>query len=365
MDRKVRRSSSRLMDISAKKVFKVLNPRNVWIPVILGIGIVFFLFYNDPNVTSDNLHLIFDANKEGVFFSLLTLILRHAGYAYRLRLITDNEISWMRCIVIIVLWEFASAVTPSVVGGTAVAVFILTMEGLNFGKSLAFVMVTAILDNLFFVLAAPGVMLLAQGQVFPDVEAANLQIGNSLPYFFFISYGLIAIYTLIMSYGLFAKPRSFKWILLKVTSWGWLDKWRHQASMYGDQIIMASSELRGKHAKYWLMIASITIFIWCMRYITLNSIVSSFADVSFGEHMVIFSRQVIMWIVMLISPTPGSSGTAEYFFIPFFEQYLGSYTFISAIFWRLLTYYPYLLLGAIVLPKWIKKVFFKNKHKKP
>lgn len=353
------------MDISTQKVFKVLNPRNVWIPVVLGIGIVSFLFYNDPNVTSDNLRLIFDASEEGVFFSLFTLILRHAGYAYRLRIITDQEISWVRCIMIIVLWEFASAVTPSVVGGTAVAVFILTMEGINFGKALAFVMVTAILDNLFFVVAAPSVMLFAPGQVFPPVEAADLQIGNSLPYFFFISYGLIAIYTVVMSYGLFAQPRAFKWILLKCTSWKWLAKWKQQAGVYGDQIIMASAELKGKKAKYWVLISSITLFIWVSRYITLNSIVTSFAQVSFGEHLVIFSRQVIMWIVMLISPTPGSSGTAEYFFIPFFEEYLESYTFISAIFWRMLTYYPYLLLGAIVLPRWVKQVFFKNGIKKP
>ncbi len=350
-----------LMDISAKKVFKVLNPQNVWIPVLLGLGIVFFLFYNDPNVTADNLRLIFDAKPEGVLLSLFTLVLRHVGYAYRLRIIADGQLSWMRCIVIIILWEFASAVTPSVVGGTAVAVFILTMEGLNFGKAMAFVMVTAILDNLFFVLAAPAGMLLAPGQVFPAVEAADLQVGNSLPYFFFISYGLIALYTAIMSYGLFARPRAFKWILLKVTSWGWLNRWKHQASLYGDQIIVASAELKGKKIHYWMLIIGLTLFIWSVRYLTLNTIVASYTTVTFGEHLVIFSRQIIMWIVMLISPTPGSSGTAEYFFIPFFEEYLESYTFISAIFWRMLTYYPYLLLGAIVLPRWVKAVFFKKK----
>ncbi|MFY0653634.1 MAG: flippase-like domain-containing protein [Cyclobacteriaceae bacterium] len=350
------------MEVNAKEVFKVLNPKNVWVPVALGLGIVGFLFYNDPNVTANNLNLIFDANSEGVFLSLITLLFRHAGYAYRLRVISDEKISWIRCIAIIVLWEFASAVTPSVVGGTAVAVFILTMEGLNFGKSIAFVMVTAILDNMFFVVAAPTVMLLAPGQVFPQVEAAELQIGKSLPYFFFISYGLIALYTVIMSYGLFAKPRAFKWILLKLTAIKWLKRWRYQASMYGDQIIMASAELKGKHIKYWVIISLTTIFIWCSRYITLNTIVTAYAEVSLGEHMVIFSRQVIMWIVMLLSPTPGSSGMAEYFFIPFFEEYLGEYTFISAIFWRILTYYPYLILGAIVLPRWIKNRFFKKKE---
>jgi uncharacterized protein (TIRG00374 family) len=353
------------MSVNSQEVFKVLNPKNVWIPVAIGLGIVFLLFYNDPNVTVDNLNLIFDAKSSGVLLTLGTLIIRLLGYAYRLRVISDQEISWIRCVVIIVLWEFASAVTPSVVGGTAVAIFILTMEGLNFGKAIAFVMVTAILDNMFFVIAAPTVMMLASGQVFPEVEAGQLQIGNSLPYFFFISYALIAVYTLIMSYGLFAQPRAFKWILLKITGLKWFKKQRTKAGEYGDQIITASAELRGKSSKYWITISLITIVIWCSRYLTLNTIVSAFTTISLGDHVVIFSRQVIMWIVMLISPTPGSSGTAEYFFIPFFQEYLSEYTFISAIFWRSVTYYPYLLLGALVLPKWLKKVFSKKGQKKP
>ena len=352
------------MKVDAQEVFKVLNPKNIWIPVLIGLGIVFLLFYYDPNVTIYNLNLIFDAKSSGVMLTLATLAIRHLGYAYRLRIISDKEISWIRCIVIIVLWEFASAVTPSVVGGTAVAIFILTMEGLNFGKSIAFVMVTAILDNMFFVVAAPTVMILASGQVFPEVEAIQLQIGNSLPYFFFISYALIAVYTFIMSYGLFAKPRAFKWILLKLTSLKWSKKWRMKASEYGDQIITASSELMGKSSKYWIPISLVTIVIWCSRYLTLNTIASAFSYVSMGDHLMIFSRQVIMWIVMLISPTPGSSGTAEYFFIPFFQEYLNEYTFISAIFWRSVTYYPYLLLGALVLPRWLKKVFSNKGQKK-
>ena len=348
------------MDINSKEVFKVLNPRNIWVPVLLGLGIVAFIFYNDPNVTTENLSLILHASSGGVFLSLLTLGFRLFGYAFRLRLISDNEISWSKAVVIIMLWEFASAVTPSVVGGTAVAVFIFMAEGINFGKSLAFVMVTAILDNLFFVVAAPSVMLLAPGQVFPNMATAQIQIGKSLPYLFFVSYTLIAIYTLVMAYGLFVRPRAFKWILLKVTTLKWLNKWRLQAGTYGDQIITASAEIKHKQWKYWLAISLITVFIWCSRYFTLNAIVTSFVNVSVGDHLVIFSRQVIMWIVMLISPTPGSSGTAEYFFLPFFEEYLDSYTFISAIFWRILTYYPYLILGAIVLPRWVKNRFFKK-----
>ena len=348
------------MDISNQKIFKVLNPKNIWVPIIIGLGIVTFLFYQDPNITKENLNLIFDAKISAVIIAFLVLIARDAGYVYRIKAITNNELNWSKSFYIIILWEFASAVTPSVVGGTAIAVFVLSAEGIKFGKSLAYVMLTAILDNLFFVVAAPIVMFLTDGKIFPDITAADLQIGNSLQFFFYLSYSLMAIYTLIMAYGLLVKPRAFKWFLLKLTSIKFLKKWKEKANNYGDDIIVASKEIVGKDFKYWAIISGSTIFIWCARYLMLNSLVTAYADISIPEHMMIFSRQVIMWMIMLISPTPGSSGTAEYFFTQFFSEFLDKYTFVSAIFWRLMSYYPYLLVGAVILPWWLKRVFFSK-----
>lgn len=348
------------MDINKNKVFQVLNPNKIWMPVALGLAIVFYLFYSDPNITSETLHLIFDAKLPSVLVAFLVLFARDAGYVYRVKTISDGELNWGRSIIIIILWEFCSAVTPSVVGGTAVVVFVFMAEGINVGKSLAYVMLTAILDNLFFVIAAPLVMLLTQGQIFPDVVAMDWEIGTSLQFLFFLSYALIAVYTLVMAYALFAKPRAFKWFLLKMTGLKYLKRWRDKANQYGDEIILASSSIRGKALSYWVKISGATVFIWCARYLMLNSLVEAFQPLSVADHMVVFSRQIIMWIVMLISPTPGSSGTAEYFFNQFFYEYLGDYTFVSAIFWRLMTYYPYLILGAIFLPRWIRNRLVKK-----
>ncbi len=93
----------------------------------------------------------------------------------------------------------------------------------------------------------------------------------------------------------------------------------------------------------------------------LNALISAFVPLDLFDHIIVFARQVIMWIVMMISPTPGSSGTAEFFYAQFFAQFLGKYTFVTSIVWRLLSYYPYLILGAIFLPRWIRQVFFKKK----
>ncbi|MGK0280413.1 MAG: hypothetical protein ACI9RU_003196, partial [Litorivivens sp.] len=48
--------------------------------------------------------------------ALLTVVIRDLGYMYRIRALTDNAISWRKSFDVIMLWEFASALTPSVVG---------------------------------------------------------------------------------------------------------------------------------------------------------------------------------------------------------------------------------------------------------
>jgi uncharacterized protein (TIRG00374 family) len=296
-----------------------------------------------------------------IFLSILVIFFRDFGYVYRIREITDRQLTWTRSIYVIILWEFASAVTPSVVGGTAVAMFILNKEGIKMGKAIAYVMVTAILDNLFFVIAAPIILFLAKDNIFPESALLESQLGSSLQAIFWISYSLYASYSFVMAAALFYRPRVFKWILIKLFSIKFLQRWKHDAQEHGDQIIEASKQLAGKPYSYWLKIIGATIFVWSSRYLMLNALMGAFVPLDLFDNIIVFARQVIMWIVMMISPTPGSSGTAEFFFGVFFDQFLQKYTFVTSIIWRLLSYYPYLILGAIFLPRWVRQVFFKKK----
>lgn len=351
------------------QIFKTLNPNKIWIPVLFGLAIVVYLFYSDPNVSIENLALIWNARPGMFFLALLMILARALLYIYRIKVIANEHLDWTSSLYVIILWEFASAVTPSVVGGTAVAVFILLKEGVSLGKSLALVMLTAILDNLIFVVFAPLVFIFAEGQIIPESSSPLGFLGWSfspqtgLQLLFWISYTLIALYTLVMGYALFLKPRAFKWLLLKITTIKFLRKWRYRAYEHGNEIIWASSQLKGKQIMFWVSISLITILIWSVRYIQLNLIIASLVDLPFSDHVLIFARQIVLWIIMLVSPTPGSSGAAEFFFPMFFEDYLGPYTLIANISWRAMSFYPYLFLGAIFLPRWLRRVFFNKDSK--
>ncbi|MFK7899726.1 MAG: YbhN family protein [Cyclobacteriaceae bacterium] len=343
------------------KVLKIFNSRRIGLTVLIGLIVIGYLFYDE--ITNNGLTLsaigkeLANANFFWVFLALLVLLVRDGGYMYRIKHLTMNKLSWKSCFQVIVLWEFASAVTPSVVGGTAVAVFILNKEKIPLGKSLAYVLVTAILDNLFFVIAGCLVMFSSDNSLFPNTEWVSRE---ALKNAFYISYLLISSYSLLMIYGIFINPRGFKYILMKLTSWGPLRRGRKMAHEQGTQMINAANELRSVSIMYWVKAVLVTFFIWTARYFMLNCLVAAFSDgMSFWEHFQAISRQIVMWIAQLVSPTPGASGIAEGLFKVFFKDILsnGGVLVIVLLLWRFLTYFAYLVLGSIVLPRWLKKVF--------
>jgi uncharacterized protein (TIRG00374 family) len=292
---------------------------------------------------------------------LFVLLLRDTAYMYRIRNLTHHELSVKGSIYTIILWEFASAVTPSVVGGTAVAVFILAKEGIKFGKALAYVMLTAILDNAFFLIAAPIALFASHSDIFSvlgERDIFGIQ-GVKIEYVFYVSYTLIALYTLLMAYGLLINPRSFKWLLLRITKFSLLRKWRKSAYEQSSEMVLASKQLKGINKMYWTKAIVSTVFVWSARYFMLNCLISAFvADSSMAVQFDIFAKQIILWIVQLLSPTPGGSGFAIYFLKLLFQDNIHTDGFWLSIglIWRIFTYYTYLVAGAILFPRWLKRV---------
>lgn len=352
------------MSVERKKVFKAIHPGKIVIPIAISIVFVVVVMLNDARFSADNLLMIRDIGIYALLFSIPVLLLRDVGYVYRIRAITNGEVSVKGSIYTVLLWEFASAVTPSIVGGTAVAVFVLIREGVSFGRSVAFVLLTSILDNLFFVICAPLAMIFASGVIFPAIDAVDFELTSSLSYFFWVSYTMIASYTCLMVYALFVNPRAFKWILLRLTSFKWSMKWRSAAKRHGEEIVISSNEMTGRPLSYWIKITVSTIIIWTARYLLINCIAMSFMDLSWSDHLLIFARQAVLWVMMLVSITPGSSGLAEVFFSSFYYELFKAYTFATTMLWRLLSYYPYLILGGIALPRWIQRVYFDRRVKK-
>jgi uncharacterized protein (TIRG00374 family) len=294
---------------------------------------------------------------QSVFWLLMTVLFvvgRDLFYIIRIRLLTHKELSWKSGYRVIMLWEFASALSPGVVGGAAVAMFILNREKIALGRSTAIVIITAMLDNLFYVLMIPLVFLfIDQEHLFPDTGSG----GMAVQYVFWIGFTAILAVCLFLFTSLFMSPGLATRFLSFLFGFPLLKKWREGAIQTGNDIETASRELKNERFTFWLKVFGATCGSWVSRYLVINAILQAFLNLGFIDHITILGKQLVLWLFMLVSPTPGGSGVAEYAFSELLSAFSSSAVLLAAlaILWRLVSYFPYLFIGAFLLPRWIRK----------
>lgn len=348
------------MAIDTKKALKTLNPKSVWLPIIIGLGIVVFIAFRDDKINEDSLWAITKVSVIALVLAALFLVGKDFLNTSRIQLLGSGTFNWKAALRIVFLWEFALAVVPPLIGPIAVVVFIIHKHGVGIGKAVAYAMLLAMLDNFFFITASPIVLYFTGGKALPDSIQVQQELGGSLSYFFYLSYGLACFYLLFMTCALLLFPASINRLLLRVANLKYLKRWKAGLALRAEELFEASREFRGKKLAFWLKMIGLTYLIWIVKFGVLNMIISGFSPIQPDEHLLLVGRHLIMWVVMLVSPTPGSAGTAEYIFPAFFEEFLGEYTFGASLIWRLLSFYPYLIIGALILPGWVRRIFGKR-----
>lgn len=75
----------------------------------------------------------------------------------------------------------------------------------------------------------------------------------------------------------------------------------------------------------------------------------------------ILARQFVIWVVLMVSPTPGGSGLSEWLFSEYYGDLVPTMglALVLAVFWRVISYYVYLIIGAIIVPGWLKSTMAK------
>lgn len=294
-----------------------------------------------------------------IALAVIFMLGRDAGYVWRIRVLSDKQLTWMQSLRVIILWEFTSAITPSAIGGTSVAILYVHKEGVNLGKSSAMVMATSLLDEIYFVLMFPLLwLLIPDGLLFHISSSA---VGQGLMVVTLVGYSIKLAWVLLLGYGLFLNPQGLRWLIVKVFSLPVLRRWREGAIKTGDEVVLSAKELQRKSFKFWFTSGLATFLSWTSRYWVVNALFMAFFAVH--DHLLIFARQLVMWIMMLVSPTPGGSGFAEFVFKEFLGDFIpvAGLTAVIALLWRLITYYLYLIVGVVVVPGWIKSKFGKHK----
>lgn len=350
---------------NSKQVFSLWK---VLLPIAIGVGVVVLMFHHDAE--KENLAAVWKTihfDTRTIFCMVLALLFmfgRDYGLTWRFRALTDKALSWKSAYEIDMLCEFTSCVTPSAVGGSSLGMVFLNSKGIEFGRATTLMMTTLILDELFFVLACPIVVLFtSSSEIFASGAGA---FSHGIKVTFWIVYSLLFFWTVVLIVGVIWKPVWIQIAFNHIFKLKWLRKWKPKADTLAQNMMNTSVELKRKPFRFWLEVFAGTALSWTSRFLVVNALFWGFLPNTDPQQWIILARQFVIWVVLMVSPTPGGSGLSEWLFSEYYGDLVptAGLALILAIFWRIVSYYIYLLIGAGIVPIWLKSTIHKFKHQK-
>jgi uncharacterized protein (TIRG00374 family) len=319
------------------------------IPAVIGLGVICY-FYGEDLKSFGVGEVVFSSRAVLALAGAVgLLVIRDLAYMTRVKILSMGEFSWRSSLNIVLLWEFASAITPSVIGGSPIAIYFMKREGMTLGRSVSTVLATSLMDEFFYVLVVPLLIIIIGTDAFiPEGLSATAEMG--LRVMFFTGYGIHCAIMILILFVLFIAPRSTRNVLLHIFRLPGLKRWSLKVEKVTQEWMLASKSFKGAPRGMWLKTLGVTCVSWTARFLILNAVLYIFFESV--QNLEVFARQLSLWIAMLVSPTPGASGIAE-FSLPVFMQGVAVVGGATILVWRLLTYFIYLIIGSLLLPGWL------------
>lgn len=334
----------------------------IYLPIAIGIVVIVWLFVREFDMaTFEGISLTWQ-NMGYIVLAFLLIFMRDVGLIWRFKKMADDQLTWQQAFRVHILSEFTSAITPSAVGGSGLVIFFLNREKISVSKSTTIMIANLFLDELFFILICPVIFLFVPLE---EIFNSTTRFAHTLNTLFWMVYGLLVVWTSFLFLILFVKPNWVGSICYRLFGLPFLKRWQKNVHHFTQGLIEASETLKQKSFRFWLIAFVATALSWMARFLVVNALFMLFISVS--SHLVIFARQVLLWIVMIASPTPGGSGFSEYAFKAYYNDLqlgVGSILVITLI-WRVISYYLYLLVGTLMIPKWLSQWQTTPKAPKP
>lgn len=327
------------------------------LPVAIGVGVVAWLFADEFSVEQFRRIPLTATTIWAIVLAIIFVAGRELGMMWRWRVLTDRRLSLSSSFRVTMLCEFTSAVTPTTAGGSALSMIFLSREGIDLGRSTTITLTTLMLDELFAVVACPIIFL-----IIPSTEIFGFShdpFNSGITLAFWLVYAGICLITLFLFLGAFIIPHKIASFVMWLFKLPLLRRWQAKAEQTMGNMVRAGKELRHRPVKWWAEAFGATALSWICRYLVVNALFLGIAATA--PQAVVFARQFVVWTLLTISPTPGGSGISEWLFTNYYGDLISdtSMALVIALLWRLLTYYIYLIVGVIVLPRWLS-----NKQKK-
>ncbi len=341
---------------------KEINLWKIATPVVIGLSVSLYLIFQNFSLAA--LQSIHFSEKlvGGLLFAVLTIVIRDGAFMYKVRLSTGSKITWKKTFQTITMWEFMACIAPKV-AETPFVVFVLKNSGLTYGKSVAVLMLNVFFDNLAFVVVF-AVLYLIRGENMllfsahcPDLEGHAIMLGiRDVAEKAWIGYLVILLFCAFIGIALFLLPYTTKKFFTYLASFSFFARFKSKLLVFGDDIEMTAQEFKNQSTSFWVKMTVASFINWTCRYLLANAVLYAFSNIDLNM-LEIFSRQYVLWVFTSIPSTPGSSGVAELSFNALNCEFMpeglsGAITLV----WRIYSYYFYIILGMLLLPKWVKQI---------
>lgn len=234
--------------------------------------------------------------------------------------------------------ELGAAISPPVIGGTAVKTVMLMQRGLSGGTALSIAMLEGLEDGLLFLIMVPLALTLSSSWDLPVIQGLLSGIRHLSPRMFLTGTGIACGAFLVMGH-----PRCRTFIMRSHPA-ARLAARLGQAFRSGI-LIWRTVRVQGKAVFAATFV--LTAVSWICRYSVFSLLIAAFG---LPARRVLFTAlQVLVFASMSFIPTPGGAGGAEAVFYLFYRPFLTADT-IGAVTmgWRFLTFYVLLIVAAVI-----------------
>jgi uncharacterized protein (TIRG00374 family) len=316
---------------------------------LAGMGGVIYMTYT-PGVLK---HLI-PKRLPGLFIALIVSFLRLWFVAAKIKFLSEEKLGWLQSFRVVLAWDFTSAVTPSTVGGAPLATFAMSKEGLSLGRSTAIILYSLLLDQLWFALSIPVLLICSIyfAVIPPDIGL----IGHTA---MFIVYAAILAYAGVLAYGVLKNPTALKKVVNGIFSLPFLNRWKDKMAKEAEHLEEYSYELRKKPYTFVLKAFLLSTLSWICRIALPTIVILSLLPANVVLSLL---RSLAMNLAFLFMPTPGGSGGVEGLFALFQGPVIDRKAFIGlAVFlWRIISYYISIGLGMMAATWYINRSVVDN-----
>ncbi len=305
------------------------------IPIGIILNILFYLITTDRQALTSVLHF------SPMYFALAMFLSIVPWFTGSLRLLIwsrflGNRINFPSVFKIAIGAELGAAVSPTLIGGSAVKIGMLMRQGFTGGTALSLSVLENIEDTIFFLVMGPLALTITSSWGLPQVMTVLAELRN--PTMLTLLGGVVVCFSVVVLLLRRKTSNATQWLTGLTVLKGKV------RSMHSNFILTYHRIAReGKFV--FAMTMALTSLQWLCRYSIISLLLAS---MGIPVRPILFMvLQVFVFALMTLVPTPGATGGAEVMFSLMYRPFLPTGTIgLATAGWRFLTFYFLLLLAA-------------------